>query len=73
MPSVTHSQQAQPQRRRRHKYSVLLPTYNEADNIALIVWLLVRSFESWCVSCGDAELRSSTAFGAMRPDLHSGV
>lgn len=31
----------------RHRYSVLLPTYNEADNIALIVWLLVRSFEQW--------------------------
>lgn len=37
----------QPQQRRRHKYSVLLPTYNEVDNIALSVWLLVRSFESW--------------------------
>ena len=31
-----------------HKYSVLLPTYNEAENIALVVWLLVRSFEEWC-------------------------
>ncbi len=27
------------------KYSVLLPTYNERDNIALIVWLLVDIFE----------------------------
>ena len=27
------------------KYSVLLPTYNERDNIALIVWLLVETFE----------------------------
>lgn len=30
------------------KYSVLLPTYNEAENIALIVWLLIRTFEEWC-------------------------
>ncbi|KAJ7332037.1 hypothetical protein JRQ81_014217 [Phrynocephalus forsythii] len=27
------------------KYSVLLPTYNERENLPLIVWLLVRSFE----------------------------
>ncbi|XP_069025317.1 dolichol-phosphate mannosyltransferase subunit 1 [Embiotoca jacksoni] len=26
------------------KYSVLLPTYNERDNLPLIVWLLVKSF-----------------------------
>lgn len=29
----------------RPKYSVLLPTYNERQNLPLIVWLLVRSFE----------------------------
>ncbi|CAD7700136.1 unnamed protein product [Ostreobium quekettii] len=28
------------------KYSVLLPTYNERDNIALVVWLLNRTFEA---------------------------
>lgn len=27
------------------KYSVLLPTYNERENLPLIVWLLVRAFE----------------------------
>lgn len=27
------------------KYSVLLPTYNEVENIAIIVWLLIRAFE----------------------------
>ncbi|XP_078688102.1 dolichol-phosphate mannosyltransferase subunit 1-like [Branchiostoma floridae x Branchiostoma belcheri] len=27
------------------KYSVLLPTYNERDNLPLIVWLLVRAFQ----------------------------
>ncbi|EPQ07759.1 Dolichol-phosphate mannosyltransferase [Myotis brandtii] len=28
----------------RDKYSVLLPTYNERENLPLIVWLLVKSF-----------------------------
>ena len=28
------------------KYSVLLPTYNERENIALVTWLLVRTFET---------------------------
>ena len=27
------------------KYTVLLPTYNERDNLPLIIWLLVRHFE----------------------------
>jgi len=27
-----------------NKYSVLLPTYNERENLPIIVWLLVRSF-----------------------------
>uniref|UniRef100_A0A6B2F0H9 Dolichol-phosphate mannosyltransferase subunit 1 n=1 Tax=Bothriechis nigroviridis TaxID=88079 RepID=A0A6B2F0H9_BOTNI len=27
------------------KYSVLLPTYNERENLPLVVWLLVKSFE----------------------------
>lgn len=29
----------------RDKYSVLLPTYNERENLPLIVWLLARSFQ----------------------------
>ncbi|XP_077634483.1 dolichol-phosphate mannosyltransferase subunit 1 isoform X2 [Crocuta crocuta] len=29
---------------RGDKYSVLLPTYNERENLPLIVWLLVKSF-----------------------------
>uniref|UniRef100_A0A6I8N4N3 Dolichol-phosphate mannosyltransferase subunit 1 n=2 Tax=Ornithorhynchus anatinus TaxID=9258 RepID=A0A6I8N4N3_ORNAN len=29
---------------RADKYSVLLPTYNERENLPLIVWLLVKSF-----------------------------
>ena len=36
------------------KYSVLLPTYNERDNIALIVWLLIKTFTEWCASIFDA-------------------
>ena len=27
-----------------NKYSVLLPTYNERDNLPIIVWLLVKYF-----------------------------
>ena len=32
---------------KQHKYSVLLPTYNERDNIGIIIWLIIRSFEQW--------------------------
>lgn len=28
-----------------HKYSVLLPTYNERQNLPIIVWMLVKVFE----------------------------
>jgi len=31
-------------RRMANKYSVLLPTYNERDNLPIIVWLLVKYF-----------------------------
>ncbi len=27
------------------KYTVLLPTYNERENLPLIVWLLMRAFD----------------------------
>lgn len=26
------------------KYSVLLPTYNESENLPIIIWLLDKSF-----------------------------
>jgi dolichol-phosphate mannosyltransferase len=29
----------------RDKYSILLPTYNERENLPLIVWLIVDSFK----------------------------
>ncbi|BDA48961.1 Dolichol-phosphate mannosyltransferase subunit 1 [Coccomyxa sp. Obi] len=32
--------------KRTHKYSVLLPTYNERENIGIVVALLVKTFES---------------------------
>ena len=28
----------------KNKYSVLLPTYNERENLPIIVWLLVKYF-----------------------------
>jgi dolichol-phosphate mannosyltransferase len=28
-----------------HKYSVILPTYNERKNLPIIVWLLAKVFE----------------------------
>ena len=28
-----------------HKYSVILPTYNERKNLPVIVWLLARTFK----------------------------
>ncbi len=28
-----------------NKYSVLLPTYNERENLPLIIWLLVKYFD----------------------------
>ncbi|XP_038131267.1 dolichol-phosphate mannosyltransferase subunit 1 [Cyprinodon tularosa] len=35
---------AQPNKDNKDKYSVLLPTYNERENLPLIVWLLVKYF-----------------------------
>ncbi|KAM4570967.1 dolichol-phosphate mannosyltransferase subunit 1 [Fundulus diaphanus] len=35
---------SQPNRETGDKYSVLLPTYNERENLPLIVWLLVKYF-----------------------------
>ena len=35
--------------RGRHVYSVILPTYNERENIPLIVCLISRGFEDACV------------------------
>ncbi|KAG0217326.1 dolichol-P-mannose synthesis [Mortierella sp. NVP41] len=29
----------------QHKYSVLLPTYNEIDNLPVIIWLLTKTFK----------------------------
>ena len=32
-----------------HKYSVILPTYNERKNLPIITWLIARTFEEKCV------------------------
>ena len=32
----------------QHSYSVLLPTYNERENIGIIVALLVKTLEAEC-------------------------
>ena len=34
-----------------HKYSVILPTYNERKNLPIIIWLLAKVFEAKCVAC----------------------
>ena len=33
-----------------HKYSVILPTYNERKNLPIIVWLLAKVFDEEYVS-----------------------
>lgn len=35
-----------------HKYSVILPTYNERKNLPIIIWLLANVFREQCVACG---------------------
>ena len=32
-----------------YKYSILLPTYNEKENIAIIIWLLIENLDKMCV------------------------
>ena len=32
-----------------HKYSVILPTYNERKNLPIIIWLLAKTFREWYV------------------------
>ena len=32
---------------KKDKYSILLPTYNERENLPLIVWLIVKAFSEW--------------------------
>lgn len=40
-----------------HKYSVILPTYNERKNLSIIVWLLAKVFDeqyvdlAWFLVC----------------------
>uniref|UniRef100_A0A8D2AKN7 Dolichol-phosphate mannosyltransferase subunit 1 n=1 Tax=Sciurus vulgaris TaxID=55149 RepID=A0A8D2AKN7_SCIVU len=43
-PPASSRQEPEGRSGRQDKYSVLLPTYNERENLPLIVWLLVKSF-----------------------------
>jgi dolichol-phosphate mannosyltransferase len=38
-----------------HKYSVILPTYNERKNLPIIVWLLSSMFEEKCEQVNNSE------------------
>ena len=35
-----------------NKYSVIIPTYNERNNLPIIVWLLAKTFKEKCVYNG---------------------
>jgi len=48
-----------------HKYSVILPTYNERKNLPIIIWLLEKTFREWCVkylSGGQSQYMSGSNF-----------
>ncbi|EPY88326.1 activity-dependent neuroprotector homeobox protein [Camelus ferus] len=47
---------------RQDKYSVLLPTYNERENLPLIVWLLVKSFSERKQKEGNFDIVSGTRY-----------
>lgn len=34
----------------KNKYSILLPTYNERENLPIIVWLIIKCFEEQWVN-----------------------
>ena len=44
--------QGQYQSPNTHKYSVILPTYNERENLPIVVWLLAKVFNEKCVCPG---------------------
>lgn len=43
--------------RTRHKYSALLPTYNEAENLPIVISLLVKAFEEAVRVKGGGEMK----------------
>lgn len=45
---VSLTMQGQHDTANTHKYSVILPTYNERKNLPIIVWLLAGMFEEKC-------------------------
>ena len=60
---------------KKDKYSILLPTYNERENLPLIVWLIVKAFSERyvcflshsSVKCTDffSQLCSGVVIGSM--------
>ncbi len=50
-----------------NKYSVLLPTYNERQNLPLIVAMLVKVFEEKCVAGKGVAGAACTALRRGRP------
>ncbi|OBS65337.1 hypothetical protein A6R68_06106 [Neotoma lepida] len=49
-PGAASQRPPQGRSSRQDKYSVLLPTYNERENLPLIVWLLVKSFSESAIN-----------------------
>jgi hypothetical protein len=41
-----------------NQYSVLLPTYNERDNLPIIVWLLQQMFTKKCAPLSSSSVTS---------------
>jgi hypothetical protein len=44
-----------------HKYSVILPTYNERKNLPVIIWLLNKVFQERCVVVCNVRIERSQA------------
>lgn len=49
------------------RYSVILPTYNERENLPLIIMLLVETFEKKCVRLGESDLAVAAPPAGSRP------
>ena len=55
----------------KHKYSVLLPTYNERRNLPIIVWLLAKMFTEQYVPLSCTSSRPRSPLRAGRPAARS--
>ena len=61
--------QGQHQSSNTHKYSVILPTYNERENLPIIIWLLAKMFNEKCVFVREGFFFFLFFFGARPPLL----